>query len=121
MKILDKNNCLYKGVLKKPLGKESLDWTPKEQLLFRASKYGDNTDRPIKKYDKSWTYFASDIANHHDKVLIGFCENRFAPFLDRQISKKMPKRGQKWRPKMDMAQMGPRPNGPGPKMPPGPK
>jgi arginyl-tRNA synthetase len=40
--------------------------------LFRATAFGDDTDRPLQKSDGSWTYFASDIAYHHDKYRRGF-------------------------------------------------
>ncbi|MAI02627.1 MAG: arginine--tRNA ligase [Rickettsiales bacterium] len=72
--ILKNNNELYNGVLDKPKGKEIEYWTPKEQLLFKSSNYGDINDRAIKKNNGSWTYFASDIAYHHDKILRGYDE-----------------------------------------------
>ena len=61
-------NDVYRGVLKPPKGKEPEDWEPREQLLFRASEFGDDTDRPLQKSDGSWTYFASDVAYHMDKL-----------------------------------------------------
>ena len=61
-------NDVYLGVLKPPKGKEPEDWEPREQLLFRASEFGDDTDRPLQKSDGSWTYFASDVAYHMDKL-----------------------------------------------------
>ncbi len=59
---------VYRGILEPPKGKEPEDWEPREQLLFRASEFGDDTDRPLKKSDGSWTYFASDVAYHMDKL-----------------------------------------------------
>ena len=59
---------IYRGVLEPPKGKEPEDWEPREQLLFRASAFGDDTDRPLQKSDGSWTYFASDVAYHMDKL-----------------------------------------------------
>tara|TARA_X000000950_G_scaffold131294_2_gene163808 strand:- start:2579 stop:4303 length:1725 start_codon:yes stop_codon:yes gene_type:complete len=59
---------VYRGVLEPPKGKEPEDWEPREQLLFRASAFGDDTDRPLQKSDGSWTYFASDVAYHMDKL-----------------------------------------------------
>jgi len=53
---------VYRGILEPPKGKEPEDWEPREQLLFRASAFGDDTDRPLQKSDGSWTYFASDVA-----------------------------------------------------------
>ena len=61
-------NDVYRGVLQPPKGKEPADWEPREQLLFRASEFGDDTDRPLQKSDGSWTYFASDVAYHMDKL-----------------------------------------------------
>ena len=54
---------VYRGILEPPKGKEPEDWEPREQLLFRASAFGDDTDRPLQKSDGSWTYFASDVAS----------------------------------------------------------
>jgi arginyl-tRNA synthetase len=59
---------VYRGVLEPPKGKEPEDWEPREQLLFSASAFGDDTDRPLQKSDGSWTYFASDVAYHMDKL-----------------------------------------------------
>ncbi len=72
--ILKKNNYLYYGVLEKPIGKDKIEWSPKEQLLFRSTKFGDSSDRAVQKNNKNWTYFASDIAYHHEKVSRGYDE-----------------------------------------------
>jgi arginyl-tRNA synthetase len=63
---------IYTGVLEPPKGKMPEDWEPRPQTLFRATAFGDDVDRPLKKSDGSWTYFASDIANHLDKFRRGF-------------------------------------------------
>ena len=65
---LQEQGHVYRGVLEPPKGKEPDDWEPREQLLFRASAFGDDTDRPLQKSDGSWTYFASDVAYHMDKL-----------------------------------------------------
>ncbi len=39
---------------------------------FRASKYGDEKDRVVKKQDGEYTYLASDIAYHYDKLKRGY-------------------------------------------------
>ena len=65
-------NLIYKGVLEPPKGKPVEDYEPREQLLFRSSNFGDDTDRPLAKNDGSHTYFASDIAYHYDKYQRGF-------------------------------------------------
>ena len=63
---------IYEGVLEPPKGKLPDDWEPRPQTLFRATQFGDEVDRPLRKSDGSWTYFAADIAYHHDKVRRGF-------------------------------------------------
>ncbi len=65
-------DLIYNGFLEQPKGKTLDDWEPREQMLFRSTAYGDDVDRPVKKSDGSWTYFAPDIAYHYDKVTRGF-------------------------------------------------
>lgn len=72
LKLLTDKGLIYEGVLEPPKGKTPDDWEPRKQTLFRATDYGDDVDRPIKKSDGSWTYFASDIAYHVDKYNRGF-------------------------------------------------
>lgn len=62
----------YTGVLEPPKGKLPEDWEARPQLLFKATAFGDDVDRPLKKSDGSWTYFATDVANHLDKYRRGF-------------------------------------------------
>ena len=69
---LDQKGLIYTGVLEPPKGKKLEDWEPRPQTLFKASEFGDDVDRPLKKSDGSWTYFANDIANHYDKFKRGF-------------------------------------------------
>jgi arginyl-tRNA synthetase len=68
---LDRRGVLYTGILEPPKGKVPEDWEPRPQTLFRATRFGDDTDRPLRKSDGSWTYFASDIAYHWDKFRRG--------------------------------------------------
>lgn len=68
---LEERGLIYTGVLEPPKGKKPEDWEPRPQLLFKASQYGDDVDRPLKKSDGSGTYFASDIAYHFDKFKRG--------------------------------------------------
>ena len=65
---LSKLDLIYKGVLEKPKGSDNLDWVEREQDLFKSTLFGDDVDRPIKKIDGGWTYFAPDIAYHYDKI-----------------------------------------------------
>ena len=69
---LEQRGLIYTGILEPPKGKLPDDWEPREQTLFRATRFGDDTDRPLKKSDGSWTYFAGDIAYHRDKFRRGF-------------------------------------------------
>jgi len=64
---------VYEGRLPPPKGGAPVeDYEDREQTLFRATAYGDDVDRPLKKSDGSYTYFASDIAYHRSKVSRGF-------------------------------------------------
>ena len=65
---LQKDNYVYKGKLEPPKGELSKDWKTRDQLLFNSTKFGDDTDRALQKEDKTWTYFASDIAYHAHKI-----------------------------------------------------
>src|SRR5579883_448301 len=65
---------VYEGRLPPPKGAPVEDWEDREQLLFRATAYGDDVDRPLIKSDGSYTYFASDIANHKNKFDRGFAD-----------------------------------------------
>ena len=69
---LREQELIYRGVLEPPKGKTPEDWEPREQTLFRSTAHGDDVDRPLMKSDGGWTYFAPDIAYHHDKIARGF-------------------------------------------------
>ncbi|MGR3676613.1 MAG: arginine--tRNA ligase [Paracoccaceae bacterium] len=72
LKSLQDKGLIYEGVLEPPKGKKPEDWEPREQTLFKSTEHGDDVDRPVKKSDGAWTYFAPDIAYHYDKVTRGF-------------------------------------------------
>src|SRR5216684_506803 len=63
---------VYEGRLPPPKGAPIEDWEDREQTLFRSTAFGDDIDRPLKKSDGSYTYFATDIAYHKTKVDRGF-------------------------------------------------
>jgi arginyl-tRNA synthetase len=63
---------VYEGRLPPPKGGNLEDWEDREQTLFRSTAFGDDVDRPLRKSDGSYTYFASDIAYHKSKVERGF-------------------------------------------------
>jgi arginyl-tRNA synthetase len=65
---------VYEGRLPPPKGAPVEDWEDREQLLFRATAFGDDVDRPLIKSDGTYTYFASDIANHKNKFDRGFAD-----------------------------------------------
>ena len=72
--VLEADGLVYVGTLEPPKGKLPEDWEPRPQTLFRSTKFGDDVDRPLKKSDGSWTYFAADIAYHFDKYQRGFAD-----------------------------------------------
>ena len=74
---LKSKKLIYEGILDSPKGKKVEDWEPRRQTLFKSSSHGDDVDRPIKKSDGTWTYFAPDIAYHFDKV-----ERNFDQLID---------------------------------------
>jgi arginyl-tRNA synthetase len=65
---LKKNNFVYKGKIKAPVGENNDKWVEREQLLFRSTDFGDDKDRALQKTDGTWTYFASDVAYHKNKI-----------------------------------------------------
>jgi arginyl-tRNA synthetase len=69
---LRKAGHVYEGRLPPPKGQLPEDWEDREQTLFRTTEFGDDLDRPLKKSDGSYTYFAADIAYHRDKIERGF-------------------------------------------------
>ena len=69
---LEEKGLIYVGTLPPPKGQLPEDWEDREQTLFRSTDFGDDIDRPLLKSDGSYTYFASDIAYHYDKLLRGF-------------------------------------------------
>ncbi|HEU0097867.1 MAG TPA: arginine--tRNA ligase [Allosphingosinicella sp.] len=66
--LLADKGLVYRGTLPPPKGKTVEDWEPTELTLFRSTEFGDDQDRPIKKSDGSWTYFAADTAYHMQKL-----------------------------------------------------
>jgi arginyl-tRNA synthetase len=65
---LQKNKFVYKGKIKAPAGEDNNNWVEREQLLFRSTDFGDDKDRALQKSDGAWTYFASDVAYHKNKL-----------------------------------------------------
>jgi arginyl-tRNA synthetase len=69
---LRQRDYVYEGRLPPPKGAPVEDWEDREQTLFRSTEFGDDVDRPLKKSDGSYTYFASDMAYHRSKLDRGF-------------------------------------------------
>tara|TARA_B100002051_G_scaffold228999_1_gene225836 strand:- start:1065 stop:2798 length:1734 start_codon:yes stop_codon:yes gene_type:complete len=65
---LKKNKFVYKGKIKAPAGENNDSWVEREQLLFKSTDFGDDKDRALQKSDGTWTYFASDVAYHKNKL-----------------------------------------------------
>ena len=65
---LEKNKFVYKGKIKAPAGEDDNNWVEREQLLFKSTDFGDDKDRALQKSDGAWTYFASDVAYHKNKL-----------------------------------------------------
>ena len=72
IEFLRKQGYIFEGRLPPPKGAPVDDYEDREQTLFRATAFGDDVDRPLKKSDGSYTYFASDIAYHKSKIDRGF-------------------------------------------------
>ncbi len=72
LKLLEDKCLIYRGILEPPKGQKLDDWEERPQTLFKATEFGDDVDRALRKSDGDWTYFASDIAYHLDKYKRGF-------------------------------------------------
>ena len=70
--VLERRDLVYTGVPPRPKGAAGETWEPRPQLLFRASRFGDDADRPLRRANGEWTYFAGDLAYHFDKYRRGF-------------------------------------------------
>lgn len=72
MELIDNNELTYTGRLPPPKSGKADDWEDTDLLLFKSTQFGDDIDRPLKKSDGNWTYFAGDIAYHYHKYNRGF-------------------------------------------------
>ncbi len=72
IKNLKEKKYIYEGKIKPPEGENNENWVEREQLLFKSTDFGDDKDRALQKEDKSWTYFASDVAYHNTKLKRNF-------------------------------------------------
>ena len=69
---LEAKGLVFQGRLEKPKGHDGEEWEDREQTLFKATAFGDDVDRALQKSDGSYTYFAADMAYHHNKLSRGF-------------------------------------------------
>jgi arginyl-tRNA synthetase len=69
---LRRKGLVYQGRLEKPKGHDDAEWEDREQTLFKSTAFGDDVDRALLKSDGSYTYFAGDMAYHHNKLARGF-------------------------------------------------
>jgi arginyl-tRNA synthetase len=69
---LRRKGLVFEGRLPKPKGHDEADWEDREQILFKATAFGDDVDRALMKSDGSYTYFAADMAYHRNKLARGF-------------------------------------------------
>jgi arginyl-tRNA synthetase len=74
IKELRRAGHVYQGRLPPPKGELPPDWEDREQTLFRATAFGDDVDRALRKSDGSHTYFAADVAYSRNKIARGFKE-----------------------------------------------
>ena len=65
---LKKLNYVYTGKLNSPKGDNFSDWEARDQLLFKSTEFGDDSDRALQKSDNTWTYFAGDVGYHAHKI-----------------------------------------------------
>ena len=71
-KKLKQKKLIYKGKLNKPMSSLDLEWDSREQLLFKSTNFGDDSDRAFVKSNNEWSYFANDAAYHYHKLSRGF-------------------------------------------------
>jgi arginyl-tRNA synthetase len=69
---LREKGLIYQGRIPKPKDHDEGDWEDREQTLFKSTGYGDDMDRALMKSDGSYTYFASDVAYHYNKIQRGY-------------------------------------------------
>jgi len=68
VELLKKKSFVYEGKIEAPKSENNSNWVERNQLLFKSSDFGDDKDRALQKSDKTWTYFAGDVAYHNYKL-----------------------------------------------------
>lgn len=71
---LEQRGFVTEKVLPPPKGfeRDEAERDDRPQLVFLSSELGDDADRPLRKGDGSYTYFAADVAYHWDKLRRGY-------------------------------------------------
>ncbi|MEM7042896.1 MAG: arginine--tRNA ligase [Pseudomonadota bacterium] len=69
--LLEDKGLIYEGTLPPPKGKPVDDWEAVPLLLFKATEFGDDIDRPLRSSSGELTYFAKDLACHFNKLKRG--------------------------------------------------
>ncbi|MEM8950356.1 MAG: arginine--tRNA ligase [Pseudomonadota bacterium] len=69
--LFEDKGLIYEGTLPPPKGKPVDDWEPVPLLLFKATEFGDDIDRPLRSSNGELTYFAKDLACHFNKLKRG--------------------------------------------------
>ena len=68
VELLKNKKFIYTGKIDAPEFENQKNWQKRDQLLFKSTDFGDDKDRALQKADQTWTYFASDIAYHLNKI-----------------------------------------------------
>ncbi len=68
IEILNDKNYVEEGFLEPPKGESIKNWKKVKRLIFKSTQFGDDTNRALQKNDGTWTYFASDVAYHANKI-----------------------------------------------------
>lgn len=71
---LEQRGFVTEKVLPPPKGfeRDESERDDRPQLVFLSSELGDDADRPLRKGDGTFTYFAADVAYHWDKLRRGY-------------------------------------------------
>lgn len=71
---LEQRGFVETKVLPPPKGfeRDESEADERPQLVFLSTQFGDDADRPLRKADGTYTYFAGDVAYHWDKLQRGY-------------------------------------------------
>lgn len=75
LEVLEQRGVAAMQKLPPPKGQERDPDAPESDqplLVMKTSEFGDDVDRPLRKPDGTYTYFAGDVAYHWDKLARGY-------------------------------------------------